>query len=285
MSRAALPNVHPTAVISDEAELPADVKVGAFAVIEGPVRVGPGCVIHPHAQLVGRVTMGENNTVGSGAVIGGAPQHAGYRGEPTAVAIGNGNVFREHVTVHRGMPLGAGPGSGVTRVGDRNLFMVGSHVGHDAVIGNDCVLVNGSLLAGHVVLEDRVLLSGNTAIHQFCRVGRLALVSGLGAVSKDVPPFWVMIDRNMARSINLVGMRRAGLGSEIAAVRKAFRMIYLARPALPLGAAVARIEAELGHSPAIRELIEFIRSSKRGICGAHRYAAGDDEADKVRAAA
>src|SRR5690606_12400252 len=124
MPRAELPNAHPSAVISDEAVLAPDVRVGAFAVIEGGVAVGPGCVIHPHARLIGPLTLGANNQVGAGTVLGGTPQHQGYRGEPTAVEHGDGNASLEHVTVHRGMPVGPGPGTGVPRVGHRNLFMV-----------------------------------------------------------------------------------------------------------------------------------------------------------------
>lgn len=280
-----MPQIHPTAIVSADAVLADDVQIGAFAVIEGPVTLGPGCVIGPHAHILGPVTMGANNQVGTGVVIGSPPQHRAYRGEPTAVEIGDDNIFREHVTVHRGMPRGVGTATGVTRIGHRNLFMVNSHVGHDCVVGNDCTLVNGALIGGHVVLEDRVLLSGNSAVHQFCRVGRLALVSGTTGVSKDVPPFWIQWQMNQVRGINVVGMRRAGMSTaDIAAVRKAFRTIYWSRPALLLRDAMARIEAELGHVAAVRELLEFIRSSKRGICGAHRYVRSTTEDDTAAAA-
>ncbi|MCS6865846.1 MAG: acyl-ACP--UDP-N-acetylglucosamine O-acyltransferase [Gemmataceae bacterium] len=280
-----MPQIHPTAVVSPEAVFADDVRIGAFAVIEGPVTIGPGCVIGPHAHIIGPVTMGANNQVGTGVVIGSPPQHRAYRGEPTAVEIGDENIFREHVTVHRGMPVGVGSATGVTRIGHRNLFMVNSHVGHDCVVGNDCTLVNGALLGGHVVLEDRVLLSGNCAVHQFCRVGRLALVSGTSGVSKDVPPFWIQWQMNQVRGINMVGMRRAGMSTaDITAVRKAFRTIYLARPALLLREALRQIEAEWGHVAAIRELLTFIRSSKRGICGAHRFVRSSADDDSAAAA-
>ena len=279
MSRPALPNAHPTALVSDDAVLPADVTIGPFAVIEGPVTVGPGCVIHSHARLIGPLTLGANNEVGSGAVLGGAPQHLGYKGEVTSVEIGDGNVFREHVTVHRGMPAGAGPGTGVTRIGHRNFFMAGSHVAHDCVVGDEVLFANSALIGGHVTVGDRAFISGNSAVHQFCRVGRLAFLSGASASSKDIPPFFVMQDVNYVRGLNLVGMKRAGVPpAERVAIRKAYRIIYLTRPALPLPAALLRIEAELGAFPAVRELIEFIRTSKRGICGAHRLATGSDEA-------
>jgi UDP-N-acetylglucosamine acyltransferase len=278
MSRTALPNVHPTAIVSDEAQLPADVKIGAFALIEGPVTVGPGCVIHPHARLIGPLKLGANNEVGSGSVLGGAPQHLGYKGEATNVEIGDGNVFREHVTVHRGMPVGAGPGTGTTVVGHRGFFMAGSHIAHDCVVGNDVIFANCALIGGHVTVGDRAFISGNSAVHQFCRVGRLAFLSGASASSKDIPPFFVMQDVNYVRGLNLVGMKRAGVPpAERVAVRKAYRMIYLTRPALPLNVALMKIEAELGQHAAVMELVEFIRISKRGICGAHRLVAGSDD--------
>ena len=132
--------IHPTAVISPEADLAVDVQVGPYAIIEGPVQVGAGSIIEAHACLSGPMAMGRDNFVGHGAVLGKSPQHKGYRGEPTSLRIGDGNVFREHVTVHRGTVAGGGE----TRIGDRNLFMIGSHVGHDAQVGDDCTLVNGA---------------------------------------------------------------------------------------------------------------------------------------------
>jgi UDP-N-acetylglucosamine acyltransferase len=278
MPRTALPHAHPTALISDDARLPDDVQIGPYAVIEGAVTVGGGCVIGPHAHLIGPLTLGANNRVGTGTVLGGPPQHLGYRGESTAVEIGDGNVFAEHVTVNRAMPVGAGPGTGVTRVGHRGFFMAGSHVAHDCAVGDDVIFANAALIGGHVTVGDRAFLSGNTAVHQFCRVGRLAFLSGTSATTKDIPPFFVMQDVNHVRGLNLVGMKRAGIPpAERVAIRKAFRTMYLTRPALPLTAALALIEAELGDVPAVRELIDFIRTSKRGICGAHRLAGGGED--------
>lgn len=257
---------HPTAVVSADATLAADVKVGPYAVIDGLVTLGPGCVVGAHVHLIGPLNVGAGNTFGTGAVIGGPPQHLAYAGEPTLVQIGTGNSFREHVTVHRGMPTGVGPGTGSTRIGDGNLFMAGSHVAHDCRVGSHGIFANNALLAGHVETGDRVLLSGNSAVHQFCRVGRLALLSGASASSKDIPPFWVMQDVNRVCGVNVVGMRRAGVPTaEIQAVRRAFRMIYLQRQPIP--AALLKIEAECGDLPAVRELVAFVRASKRGICG------------------
>lgn len=269
--------IHPTAIISEEAKLAEDVRVGPFAVIEGPVTIGEGTIIRPHAHLSGPLTIGANNDVGTGAVLGGSPQHLAYKGDLTAVEIGDGNMFREYVTVHRGMPVGTGPGTGLTLVGNRNLFMVGSHVAHDCRVGNECIFANSAMIGGHVEVGDRALISGNSAVHQFCRVGRLGLLSGASATSKDIPPFWIMQEVNCVCGVNTIGMRRAGIPSpEIQAVRRAFSMIYKERLTIPV--ALLKIEAELGQFTAIRELVEFIRSSKRGICGAHRYRTGDEEA-------
>ena len=175
------------------------------------------------------------------------------------------------------MPLGVGPGSGVTRIGDANLFMAGSHVAHDCIVGNNCIFANCALLGGHVETGDRVFLSGNSAVHQFCRVGRLAFLSGSSASSKDIPPFWVMQDVNRVCGVNVIGMRRAGVPTnEIQAVRRAFRFIYIER--VTISAALMRMEAELGSIPAVCELIDFIRSSKRGICGPASFESDSHEA-------
>jgi UDP-N-acetylglucosamine acyltransferase len=258
--------IHPTALVSADATLADDVRVGPYAVIEGPVSLGSGCVVEAHARLIGPLTAGANNTFGGACVLGGPPQHTAYRGEPTGIQIGDSNTFREHTTVHRAMPLGVGPGSGTTVIGDGNLFMAGSHVAHDCRVGNLGIYANCALLGGHVETADRVFLSGNSAVHQFCRVGRLAFLSGSSASSKDIPPFWVMQDVNRVCGVNVIGMRRAGMPTaEIQAVRRAFRFIYIERVTIPV--AVMRMEAELGGVPAVRELIDFIRLSKRGICG------------------
>lgn len=273
MSHAAF--IHPTAIISHSAELAEDVRVGPYAVIDGPVKLGSGCVVRAHAHLIGPLTAGAENDFGSHCVIGDRPQHLGYKGEDTGVTIGRGNTFREHVTVHRGMPAGAG--RVFTAIGDGNYFMASSHVGHDCVIGNNSIFVNSALLGGHCTVGDRALVSGNAGIHQNCRVGRLALVRPMAIITQDVPPFWVVQSRNSAAAVNVVGMRRAGLPSaEIQAVRKAFNLIYRSGEILSL--AVARMEGELGHLPTIQELVAFIRGTKRGIPGAHHYEASDSQA-------
>lgn len=262
------PFIHPTAIVSHGANIAPDVRIGPYAIIDGPVQLGAGCVVRAHAQLIGPLTAGEENDFGSHCVIGDRPQHLAYKGEPTGVVIGHRNIFREHVTIHRGMPLGAGRGE--TTIGDGNMFMCGSHLGHDCEVGNNAILVNSALLGGHCSVGDRALISGNAGIHQNCRIGRLALVRGLAIISMDVPPFWIVESPNRAAGVNVIGMRRAGIPSpQIQAVRKAFNIMY--RSGLILSLAVAQIEKELSEHSCIQELITFIRSTKRGVPGSHRF--------------
>ncbi|MCS7168537.1 MAG: acyl-ACP--UDP-N-acetylglucosamine O-acyltransferase [Gemmatales bacterium] len=252
--------VHPTALVTD-AELGPGVRIGPYTVIEGPVTIGEGSVIGPHCHIVGPCVIGKNNLIGHNVVIGAKPQDHKYRGEPTRVEIGDDNVIRENVTIHRATTRG-----GVTRIGHRNFLMVGCHVAHDCQVGNDCTLANNALLGGHCIVEDYAYISGNSAVHQHCRMGRLSLLSGCSAVSKDVPPFIIQQGHNTVRGINVVGMRRAGLTAEqIDAIRRLYHVMYLQNLSVPT--ALARIEAELGHVDVVREFVRFVRASKRGICG------------------
>jgi UDP-N-acetylglucosamine acyltransferase len=252
--------IHPTAIVDSEAVLASDVQIGPYTIIEGPVQLGSGCIIEAQACLTGPLVLGRNNFVGHGAVLGKSPQHRGYRDEPTGVEIGDNNVFREFVTIHRGTVQG----NGVTTIGNRNMFMIGSHVGHDAQIGNGCTLVNYALVAGHVCLGHDCILSGHTAVQQRVRVGRLAMLGGLGATSKDIPPFILQQGYNCVTGLNLIGMRRAGFSTEsINALRQVFRMLY--REGLSLSVALERVEAELGHVAEVMEFVTFVRESKIGI--------------------
>ncbi len=252
--------VHSTALIDPESEIAPDVQIGPYSIIEGPVSIGPGCVIEGHVCLSGPLVMGRDNFVGHGAVLGKSPQHRGYRGESTSLRIGDGNVFREHVTVHRGTVQGGGE----TRIGNHNLFMIGSHVGHDTHVGNHCTLINGALVAGHVTLFDNCILSGHAAIQQRVRIGRLAMIGGLGSTTKDVPPFVLQQGYNSVSSLNTIGLRRAGFCSEtIAALREAFRILY--KEGRTQVAAIERIAADLGKVAEVAEFIAFIRESSLGI--------------------
>jgi UDP-N-acetylglucosamine acyltransferase len=259
MAIASSAQVHPTAVIDPSAEVGEDVRIGPFAVIDGPCLIGPGCVIKTGAQLIGPLIMGEQNAVHSYAVLGDDPQHLKFNGESGSIEIGDRNVFREHTTLHRPAVKG-----GVTRVGHGNYLMAASHVAHDCVIGNNCILANASVLGGHCVLGDNVSMSGHSALHQFVRVGRLGMVSGVSASTKDVPPFMINQRINVICGVNVIGMRRAGISAlAIEAVRKAFHILYLHENVV--SHSLAQIERELGHVAEVAEVVAFIRSSKRGI--------------------
>jgi UDP-N-acetylglucosamine acyltransferase len=251
--------VHPTALIDPAADIGEDVQVGPYVVVEGDVRVGAGCILRAGAHLLGPLTMGCHNAVFSHAILGERPQHLKYNDEPTRLVIGDHNVIRELVTMHRGTTA-----TGETRVGSHNFLMAACHIAHDCRVGDHCLLANGALLAGHCTLEDNVYISGNSAIHQFVRVGRLALLSGVSASTVDIPPFILQNSTNVVVGVNVVGMRRAGIPSvRIEAVRKAFQLLY--REGLILTASLPRIERELGDVPEVAEMVTFIRNSSRGI--------------------
>src|SRR5207244_2239426 len=193
--------VHPTAILSPEAEVAEGVQIGPYTIVEGAVQIGPGCIIRPHACLSGPLTMGRENQIFSGAVLGERPQHLKYQGEPTRLEIGDRNIFREGVTVHRGTTY-----SWITRIGNDNYFMANSHVAHDCEVGNRCIFANGAVIGGHCSIGDSVILSGNCAVHQFVRVGRLALLSGCSVSTKDISPFMVQQGFDNVVNINVVGL-------------------------------------------------------------------------------
>jgi UDP-N-acetylglucosamine acyltransferase len=254
------PRIHPSAIVDLSAELSPDVVVGPYAVIEGPVRLGPGCVVRARAHLIGDIVASAGNDFGIGCVVGERAQHLQYRDAPGRVDIGDGNTFREYVTIHRGTPGAAG-----TRIGSRNFLMCNTHVAHDCTVGDGCVFANGAVIGGHAVIQDGVFLSGNTGVHQNCQVGRLAIVSATSSATKDIPPFAILEGRNTLIGVNVVGLKRADMSSaQIDAVRRAYRVLLTS--GLLLSAAVARLERELGHVDAVAELLKFIHTSKRGIC-------------------
>ena len=242
--------------------------VGPFAIIDGAARIAAGCRIGAQAQVVGRTTLGKDNQVFSGAILGMPPQHRAYEGEDSELIVGDGNIFREYFTAHKGWSDGE-----PTRIGSRNFFMCGSHVGHNAVVGDDCVFTNTAAVGGHAVIEDCVNFGGGAAVHQFSRVGRLAMLGGQAGMGVDLPPFTLAMGTNAVVALNLRGMQRAGFPPEtIAAVKKAFRIYYMRR--LPRDEAFARIEAQLGNVPEVREMVDFIRTSKRGVAAYRKWQHG-----------
>jgi len=268
--------IHPSAVIDSEADIAEGVIIGPGVVIEGRVRVGPHCRLRARATLVGPLTLGSNNDVGIGAILGERPQHLGLTGnEDTRTEIGDNNTFRENVTVHRGSPA-----TGVTIIGNNNYLMINSHVGHDCRISNHVIMVNNCLLAGHCELFDRSFISGNSSIHQFARIGRLGFLSGNSSSTKDILPFMLLAERDRIAGVNRVGMKRAGLSTpEIMVVREAYRILF--RSNLLQKLAITKLEQEHGEHPLVAEILQFIRTSKRGFIGGN--GASDDESLRLAA--
>ncbi len=255
--------IHSTAIVDPQAELGSDVTVGPYAVVGPNVTVGDGTSIGPYVVVEGNTQLGKDNTVHAGAVLGGRSQALDDDGGATYLRIGDGNTFREYVTVNRGL---ARESERTTVIGNNNLFMALTHVAHDCRIGNNVVMANLCGLAGHVVIEDKATLSGMAAVHQFVVIGEMAFIGGLAKVVKDVLPY-MMVDGNPAtcRGINAVGLRRNKVGEES---RRALKNVYrlLCQSSLNTSQAVTRIEEEVGNCPEVAHLIDFIGRSKRGIC-------------------
>lgn len=253
-------DIHPTAVVSPRARLPRAGSIGPFAVVEADVELGEGTRVAAQVVVRAGVRVGRDCRVSSGAVLGEEPQDRSFKGEPSRVVIGDRNILREHVTIHRSVQPG-----GATSLGDDNLLMAGVHVGHDARVGSHVTLANNVLLGGYVVIEDCVTLGGGAVVHQYCRVGKLAMVGGNVRVIQDVPPFLLAADFDVAaKGVNLVGLKRFGLSAKkISALKKAYLLLY--RSKLPLARALERIEKEIGTEEAL-QFVRFIRESERGIC-------------------
>jgi len=252
-------NIHPSAVVSPRADLAPDVRIGPFCVIEPDVVVGPGCVFESHVVVRSGTTLGADNHVFEGAVLGGVPQHIHAPEQPGRLSIGSGNIIREHTTIHRALRA-----EDTTVVGDHNFLMINVHVAHDCRIGNRTIIANNVMLAGHVTVEDRAYLSGAVGVHQFCRIGTLAMVGGQGHINKDVPPF-VTVDglSSLVVGVNCVGLRRAGYRvEEFRQIKSAYRVIY--RSELTWEQVLQRLQAEFSTGPAA-EFHRFLASSTRGI--------------------
>ncbi|MGI8547984.1 MAG: acyl-ACP--UDP-N-acetylglucosamine O-acyltransferase [Gemmatimonadaceae bacterium] len=252
--------VHPTAFVSPSAQLGAGVDVGPFAIIGDDCVIGDGCVISARATLERYVTLGRNVKIGIGTVLGGDPQDLKFSGERTGVEIGDDTVIREYSTINRGTSQ-----SFKTTVGKESFIMSYVHLAHDCHVGDGVVLANMVQLAGHVTVEDRVILSGVTAVHQFTRIGRNAIVGGCSRVSKDVPPFVKAVGNPMKLyGLNSVGLRRNGFPPEtIRALKRAYVLLF--RSELNIGQAVERVNSEVDPLPEVRQLVEFVEASQRGV--------------------
>jgi UDP-N-acetylglucosamine acyltransferase len=254
--------IHPTAIVDPKAEIGEGVEIGPYSIIGKDVVLGEGTKIGPHAFIGENTQIGKRCQIFQFASVGEAPQALAYKGEKTSLVLGDQNIVREFTTLNRGT---AG-GGGRTVIGSGNLFMAYSHVAHDCQIGNRIVLANGATLAGHIVIEDHAIIGGLAAIHQFCRIGGHAFVSGLTGVSQDVPPYMLASgSRAKLYGLNTVGLKRSNFSeAAIKALKKAYRIIF--RSSLTLEKAINQLGGdEIAQLPEIQHLLRFIRESKRGI--------------------
>jgi UDP-N-acetylglucosamine acyltransferase len=260
-------NISSLAVVGKDVNIAEGVEVGPFAVIEDGSELGPGVKIWPHAYICAGTSIGEGTQVHMGAVLGNVPQDLAFKNGRTFLKIGKFNVIREYVTMHRGTEEGSS-----TVIGNNCYFMAVSHVGHNCHIGDNVIVANGALLAGHVTVGDSAFISGNVVIHQFCRIGMLSMIGGFTGINKDVPPYMLVRGPSVVRSVNLVGLRRAKFSHElIRDIKDAFKYLYASD--MNTAQAAEKIRS-LRRSKEIDHLLEFIASSKRGICK-YKYSDGD----------
>jgi UDP-N-acetylglucosamine acyltransferase len=252
--------IHPTAIISPDAEIAADVEIGAFAIVGEGCVIGAGSVIAPRATLERNVTLGRSVKVGMGSILGGAPQDLKYAGEETSVEIDDGTMIREYVTINRGTSH-----SFKTTVGKNCLLMTYVHIGHDCRVGNSVILSNVVQLAGHVAIEDKAIISGLSAVHQFARVGRHSFIGGMSRVAKDIPPFLKAVGSPVKLyGLNTIGLQRSGMDeATILELKRAYRLLF--RSDLNITQAIERAQSELDQLPEVKELLEFVEASERGV--------------------
>jgi len=252
--------IHPSAIISSKAKIESSAIVGPYSIIGEKVSIGANTVIGAHCVIEGNTAIGNDCQIFTGAVIGSKPQDLKFKGEDVFLEIGNNNIIREYCTLNPGTSQG-----GKTSVGDNNLLMAYSHIAHDCRVGSGCVLANNSTLAGHVTIEDRAVVGGIVAIHQFVRVGMLSIIGGCSKVVQDIPPFSTC-DGHPARvyGLNLIGLRRKGVSREsIKQIDQAFRLIF--NSGLSAKHAIEKVEKELAGTEEINYLVNFIKSSERGL--------------------
>ena len=252
--------IHPTAVIDPRAEIHQEAEIGPYVIIDGQVKIGRGTRVMAHAYLTGWTEIGEDNSIHMGAVIGHEPQDREYKGGKTYLKIGHRNIIREHVQIHRGTKRGSS-----TMIGNANFFMNHAHIAHNCEVGDGVVIAGGALLAGYVQVGDGAFISGNCVVHQFVRIGKLAMLRGLSRTSRDVPPFCIMDDTHTVKAINQVGLERAGYSKgEIREIKEAFAQLF--RRKGNLAQAVQELETRDLLSKEVVYLLDFIKSSERGVC-------------------
>lgn len=263
-------SIDPTARIAPEAELAPDVEVGPGVIIEGPSRIGAGTRILAHAYIGPYTTIGASNLIAFGAIVGYEPQDYAFQGEESYTIIGDHNIIREYATIHRGTK----PGS-ATRVGNHCFIMALSHLAHNSTLGDHVVVVNGALVGGYVEVADRAFISANCVIHQFCRMGTLAIMRGGARASRDIPPYSILDGDHIVRGVNVVGLKRAGFtGPQIVPVRQAFRLLFYRRGNLSRD--LERVQTEVPLTPEVVHLIDFIKSSERGVALGPRHPVHDE---------
>ncbi len=254
--------IHAQAAVSPGAKIGVEVEIGAFAVVEADVELGDGCVVHPHAVIKGPSKFGTRNIFHPFCVIGGDPQDYTFRGEHVELVAGQGNIFREHVTINRGTKKGGG----ITRLGSDNFFLAYSHVGHDCQVGNNTLFVNGATLAGHVTVQDFVTLGAFSPVHQFCRLGRYAYIGGCTVITQDVLPFSLIVTERETKCFgpNTIGLERKGFSPErIQALQRAFRLLL--RSKKNTTQALEEMRKTLADSADVQEMIAFAEKAERGV--------------------
>lgn len=252
--------IHNTTVIHPNAEIAEDVEIGPYAVIGENVRIGGGSKIGPHAVIEGWTEIGSNCDIGPSVVIGSPPQDIGYKGQRAFVKVGDNNVLREFVTIHR-----ASKEDGYTTVGNNNFIMAYSHIAHDCKLGNSIIIANYAGISGHVEIGDRTVISGLVGIHQFVRIGTMCMIGGMSRILRDIVPY-VITEGHTAtpRGLNAIGLRRNGVDSQTRTeIKKAYKLLF--RSELTTEQALERISTEVKDTPEIREFVKFIEGSKRGI--------------------
>jgi UDP-N-acetylglucosamine acyltransferase len=254
--------IHPTALVSPAAKLGSNVRVGPYCIIGENVVLGDDCTLHSHVVLEGHSKFGHHNEFFPFAMLGGKTQDLKYKGEPTYLEVGDHNVFRENVTVHRGTFANL-----PTRIGSHNLLLCYAHVAHDCQLGDHIILSNSVGIAGHVIIEDHAIVSGMAAAHQFCRIGKHAIIGGCSKVVQDVPPFMI-VDGNPAstRGLNLIGLQRRGFAEDdIKHLKQAYKKLFLKKD-VNLGGSIISLKTEaVASTPEVAYLIDFIEHSERGI--------------------
>jgi len=252
--------VAPTARIHPDAVIGPATRIGEYCVIESDVRIGSACMLEPYVYVKRWTSLGDNNEISAGTVLGTDPFDKGFTGERSYLRIGNGNKIREHYTISRGTAA-----ESTTEIGDANYIMSSGHIAHNCKLGDNIVVASCALLAGYVEVEDDAFISGGVVVHQFSKIGRLAMIGGNTRVNSDVPPFFLYSGFNVeAKGLNVVGLKRAGYkASQVATLKKAYQLLY--RSGLKLDDALVRIETEVP-SPETLHLVAFIRRSERGIC-------------------